>query len=124
MSLELRGLDRLLGTIDRTLGRLGKESGAPRALYNVGELWMTVSKTRTPVRFGVLKGSGHVTQPEQVGTSWQVRLVFGGPAAPYAKIVHENLKAHHAVGQAKYLESVVSERKSGLAREVAALMRT
>jgi hypothetical protein len=61
--------------------------------------------------------------PETQGKQIQVRLVFGGPAAPYAAIVHENLTAHHPVGQAKYLESVALERRPGMGKEVAGFMK-
>ena len=48
------------------------------------------------------------------------KLVFGGPSADYAAAVHENLTAKHRVGQAKFLESVVKERRGRLAQELAA----
>ena len=56
------------------------------------------------------------------GKEISVRLVFGGPAARYAAFVHENIKAHHDVGQSKYLESVVLERRHQLTKEVAAFV--
>ena len=46
-------------------------------------------------------------------------LVFGGSSVDYAAAVHENLSAAHNVGQAKYLESVVMERRGRLAQELA-----
>ena len=117
----LKDLTRLRATIERKVGRLVKDP-AGRALRSVGEVWMTEAKKRTPVDTGVLRSSGHVRGPEKVGTSWQVTLVFGGPAASYAAIVHENLSTRHPVGQAKYLESVVAERRAGLSREVAGFL--
>ena len=35
---------------------------------------------------------------------------YGGSAAPYALVVHENLFAYHPHGQAKYLEAPVNQR--------------
>ena len=35
---------------------------------------------------------------------------FGGPAADYAIYVHEDLSAHHPVGEAKYLENAVEAK--------------
>lgn len=99
-----------------------KKDGA-RAMYTVGEVWMTEAKRRTPVRWGFLRGSGHVTQPREIGQYIEVRLVFGGPSAPYAGIVHENLTAYHHVGQAKFLESVVVERKKDLGEALVAEMK-
>ena len=34
---------------------------------------------------------------------------FGGPAAPYAVFVHEDLSARHATGAAKFYESALLE---------------
>ena len=117
----LRDLTRLRATMERKIGALVKDPAA-RALRSVGEVYMTEAKKRTPVDTGVLRSSGHVRGPEKSGDTWQVRLIFGGPAAKYAAQVHENLTAHHAVGQAKYLESVILEHRKTFTREVAAMM--
>lgn len=118
----LKDISRLTATMERKLGRLAKEPGG-RALRSVAEIWMTEAKKRTPVDTGVLRSSGFVQGPKFVGGgTWEVRLVFGGAAASYAAAVHENLTARHAVGQAKYLESVIVERKPRLAQEVATML--
>ena len=36
-------------------------------------------------------------------------IEVGGPAAPYAVVVHEDLEAFHPTGQAKYLESTIMQ---------------
>ena len=120
-SVELKNFNRLVATIEKKFGALAGDP-AGRALRSVGEVWMTMAKKRTPVQFGVLRSSGHVVGPVRIGKDWQIRLVFGGPSAPYAKAVHENLSARHHVGQAKFLESVVVERKGNLGKEVAVMM--
>ena len=118
----LQDLAKFRGVMEKRLGSLVKGPAA-RALRSVGEVYMTAAKKRVPVDFGVLRSSGHVVGPEDgLNGAIQVRLVFGGPAAPYAAIVHENLKARHATGQAKYLESVVLEHRSTFTREIAAMM--
>ena len=117
----LKDLTRLRTTIERKVGILVKDPAA-NALRSVGEIWMTEAKKRTPVDTGVLRSSGHVQGPFKDGDSWVIRLVFGGPAAPYAVFVHERLDLKHPVGQSKYLESVVQERSGKLSRDVAALM--
>jgi len=111
---------RLRGKLEKKLGGLTKAPLA-KAVRSVGEIWMTEAKKRTPVDTGVLRSSGHVQGPTVVGNDIQVRLVFGGPAATYAVAVHENLTAHHTVGQAKYLESVIVERRGRFAKEVFAM---
>jgi hypothetical protein len=52
-----------------------------------------------------------------------VRMAFGGPAAPYAIKVHEDLEAFHRVGQAKFLESVLLESAPHLAQRVSRRIR-
>ncbi|HAM42170.1 MAG TPA: hypothetical protein DCP69_12810 [Candidatus Omnitrophica bacterium] len=123
VSLELKNFNKLHATIERKFGALTKDKSA-RALRTIAEVEMTEAKKRTPVDTGVLRSSGLVIGPEQVGGVWQVRMVFGGPAAPYAAAVHENLEAFHKVGQAKYLESVMLELRPYFAARLAAAMRS
>jgi hypothetical protein len=47
-------------------------------------------------------------------------LAFG---TDYAVYVHENLQAHHPVGQAKFLESAMTEAAPTLAERVAARVK-
>jgi len=56
-----------------------------------------------------------VNDPIIGDTAASVRLGFGGPAAPYAVLVHEDLTKRHKVGQAKYLEIPLKARLSGMA---------
>lgn len=90
---------------------------ADAALYMEGERIMTISKRLVPVDTGALRSTGQVTHPEREGTSVQVTLGYGGVAGNgenvgYALPVHENLAAHHKVGQAKYLEQPLTEETS------------
>lgn len=89
--------------------KVRKEAG--KALYLVGELWMAEGvKPRTPVDTGALRSSLFVDGPDFTSKVIEVSLNAGGPSAPYAWFVHENLDAHHDVGQAKYMESYIFER--------------
>jgi len=109
---------RLNARIQTRIGRLTKAQ-VP-ALRGIGEAWMTEAKQRTPVDTGALRASGSVTGPTAGGTTASMRLIF---AASYARAVHENLTAHHRVGQAKYLESVILEHRRTFARELADAMK-
>jgi hypothetical protein len=73
------------------------------------EVDATEAKERTPVDLGTLKGTVHVTGPTEQGDTIVTAIVAGGPAAPYAIYVHEDLEAFHKVGQAKFIESVIRE---------------
>lgn len=79
-----------------------------------------LSMELTPVLTGALKGS-HVTElPVIENNEVAVTLKVGGPAAPYAMYVHENLDARHDNGQAKFLESAILAYKDDFVPNVAA----
>jgi hypothetical protein len=60
---------------------------------------------RTPKKWGVLRGSGYVTHPN----NGSVTVGFGGPASAYAWVQHENMDFNHTVGGPKYLSNAVRE---------------
>lgn len=109
-------------TIGPKLAALQQRSVAALAagMYQEALAIMRDSQTNyCPVDTGNLKNSGHVEFPKIDGTNVSVRMGYGGAAAPYAAIVHENPRAgktggvspsgrkykHWArVGQWKYLE--------------------
>ena len=90
-----------------------------RALYLETEIDAKEVKRRTPVRHGTLRGSVHVQGPDRRWRTISTLIVAGGPAAPYAVYVHENLEALHKVGQAKFLESVILESRPYITQRVA-----
>lgn len=79
------------------------------------ESMMTVAKKRTPVDTGTLRASGRVYRSKEV-KNFTVVLGFH---THYALYVHEDLQAHHPVGQAKYLESAVADGLGALEKRVA-----
>ncbi len=105
------------------------------ALYREGTRIMNRSKSEfVPVDTGNLRGSGYVSLPEIEGSSVSVEIGYGGAAAPYAAVVHENPRAgrtggvspqgkkykHYAqVGQWKYLEQPVNEARDGFNQRIA-----
>lgn len=118
LTVELRGIDAL----QRRLARLGTE--APRAvaagLLEEAETIATRSAELVPVDTGTLRSSQHVTPPETRGGVTEVQIAYGGPAAPYALAVHEDLTARHPVGQAKYLEQPATEALRGMVERLGA----
>jgi hypothetical protein len=115
--MTVEGMDRVIARLERLAQRFPDEVG--NALRAEAEIEMTEAKKRTPVKTGALRGSGHVTGPERSWRDIAVVLSFGGPAAPYAVRVHEDLTAFHRVGQAKFLESVLRESEPYMAARVA-----
>ena len=118
------------------LEKWGRES--PQALKSAmlleGEAALTKMKRRTPVKTGALKASGRVRVRTGgrdakgrfvAGTSRSPEIVwsFGGSAIDYAWFVHENLRAHHPVGQSKYVESVLAEARSHIVDRIATRYR-
>lgn len=114
----------LQAALDATERDFAREAGA--ALREEAEIEMTEAKRRTPVLTGALRASGHVTGPTAAADGVEVKLAFGGPAAPYALAVHENMEAFHANGEAKFLERTLNESvphmAGRLARRIAARM--
>lgn len=98
-------------------------SQTAEALYAETELMATEVKSRTPVDTGTLRAGIHVTGPEMDGRTIRTAIVAGGPSAPYALHVHENLTAHHPVGGAKFLESVLDENRTTLLGRIAARVK-
>lgn len=82
----------------------------------------TEVKKRTPVDKGTLRGTVHVVGPVREGKRIYTLIACGGPSAPYAVYVHENLEAFHKVGQAKFLESVIMESRAYMGARVAKRM--
>jgi len=97
-------------------------SGGPAAasaLYQEAELIMTAAKTDyVPVDTGTLRASGFVELPTVTERGATIQFGFGGAAAPYAVVVHEDLTKRHTVGQAKYLELPLKARLAGMAAVV------
>lgn len=96
---------------------------AQGALYQFGESVMTEAKVLCPVDTGNLRASGHVQAPRIENGDILVTLGFGGPAASYAIVVHEDLTARHTTGQAKYLELPLLQNAPKLKGFVAAAIK-
>ncbi len=105
-----------------------------KALYHEASGIIAQSQPLVPVETGALRASPFVKDPERDGTVIEVAFGYGGPAAKinpktgestdaYAIFVHENLEAHHPVGQAKYLEQPFDAAKSGQAGRIVDHMR-
>jgi hypothetical protein len=79
-------------------------------------------KTRTPFLTGALRESGHLKAAVVDRTGVSITIAFGGPRAPYATFVHEQLRPHD-IGRAKFLESTVVESARFMAVRVARRIR-
>lgn len=114
--VQVKGLANLRKKLSKIKVDTDFEIG--RALYLEGERIMMVSKHLVPVDTGVLRNTGHVAPLEKDREGWLVMLGYGGPAAPYAKHVHERTNVPHKVGQAKYLETPAVEAEADMPRRI------
>ena len=125
-------LTRVDDTIIATL-RAKKEKlsqNVRRALFEEAKIELAEMKRRTPVWNparpvpkghipGSLRQSGRL---EDLTTEapFEVSFVFGGYRdVDYALWVHEDLEAHHAIGEAKFITSVLNESRPFMARRLA-----
>lgn len=119
---NVRGAGNVIRNLQKAQERM--VNAVATGLYLEGNNHMGISKRRVPVDLGALKGSGYVTLPEVTATDVTVELGYGGPAKKYAIVQHERLDYNHPDGgQAKYLESVVDERRNSILSNVAALAK-
>jgi len=92
ITVEIKGTRELQRTLEKLGERALAEAG--KALYAEAELVMTESKRQCPVDTGALRSTGHVELPKYSGNKVTVQMGYGGPAAPYADIVHEGYGPH------------------------------
>ncbi len=103
VKVTLRGDKQLAARLRKAKKSLAKAMDS--AMHNIAEDVMADSKTNyVPVKDNALRSSGKVGAVRRVGNDIIVELGFGGAAAKYAWVQHENLDYAHKVGQAKYLE--------------------
>ena len=121
-SFKLKGLKEF----DKTLSKIEKRLTGKvieKHLFQEGEGIMAQSKQIVPVDLGTLRSSGHVQLPVRRGNQIIVTLGYGGPAAPYAVKVHEDLQAFHKVGTAKYLSLPFKQAARGIPNRLATRLK-
>jgi len=92
-----------------------------------------------PVDKGTLRKTGHVRLPQETANTLEVTMGYGGPAARYAALVHENPRAGKTgglspsgrryktwakVGQWKYLEQPFNEETATFVQELTAVIKS
>lgn len=99
------------------------DKATPDAIYEIAEEIMTDVKSSRPGAgvprdLGNLANTGKVFGPNDRG---EVRLVFGGTAAPYAVVQHERLDFRHEKGEARYLVRGLERWEPGESQAITAL---
>lgn len=117
--MRLHGATQLARKLRRAAS--GGSEAIAGVLTREAEAVITAAKQQyVPVETGALRASGFVAPPHVSGHRVAVVMGFGGPSAPYALIVHEDLTKRHPVGSAKYLEIPFKARVAGMPAVVAA----
>lgn len=119
--IQIVGVDALLQNYAVSEDRI--QQALMVALREIGEELMTAAKQLCPVRYGALRASGLAHAVERDGDSLREVLSFGNDAVDYAIYVHENLNAHHNVGQAKFLEQPIMDAATSLTDRIAESLR-
>lgn len=119
-TIEISGMDKLI----EKLGAMGPKvkKAAETELYQIAEEVMANSKEIVPVDKGTLMSTGHVDPPVETDKGASINMGYGGPAAPYALAVHENLdpRVHwtRPGSGPKYLERPLEEMKPNITPRV------
>ena len=138
ITFKLKGSKSLASKLEKYTEAASEE--VKRTLVSEAEGIMSESKEKfVPVMTGALRGSGFVEPPKVQGGNMSVTLGFGGPAAPYAVIVHENprsgkpggkspggemYKNFSRVGQWKYLEVPFNKRSKNVGSKIASNIKS
>ena len=98
ITFKLKGVGNLSKKLEKYTKLASEET--KRTLFMEAEGIMAESKEKfVPVMTGALRGSGFVEPPKVQGGNMSVTLGYGGPAAPYAVVVHENPRAGKTGGR-------------------------
>ena len=116
MSVEFEGAEEMQRTLRRIADSVPDQ--AEDALKQEAEVLAAQARDRAPVLTGALKDSIRVGKTTRSGGDISVPIIAGGPSAPHAAAVHEDLDAQHSNGQAKFLEQPVMEAAGSLVRKL------
>ncbi len=115
MSLDLSGF---LKGMDE--GRKLQLAAAQRAVDVFAEHVIGDAQQLAPVDTGALQASGTTLPIESEGDSIVKEIGFN---TDYAAAVHENMVAHHDIGQPKYLTTALDQNASKLGPFIAAKVK-
>lgn len=126
---EVQGWQRLMLLLSRS--RRQAALIAAQALYQEALVIFGRAQRYTPVRFGILRSSGHIKPPVIFGDHAEVLIGYGGAAAPYAYWVHERVTnratgkeiRHKSPTRARFLATAVEESASTLDARLSRRMR-
>lgn len=115
---SFRSLDQFDARCNVAISKLG--TGSRKALVEACEHILEESMMQVPIDTSTLMDSAFYEITGYWRTGWYANIGYGGngdpinpktgkPASSYMVKVHEDLKAYHPIGKAKYLEDPVRE---------------
>ncbi len=85
------------------------------ALYKEAATIFEESQDEVPLDTGNLRASGKLGLPQVQGNELVVEISYGGAAADYALVVHEDMERNYRNGKkSKYLEDPAKRRLEGM----------
>ncbi len=120
VKVQLEGSELMIAKLRLISHQFPEEVKRAGTVYGARRLALMVE--RTPKKTGALAGSGRFTvRLGKVGGAPNVAVTwtFGNSKVVYARRVHEDLKAKHSNGQAKFAESVIIDGQSTALPELA-----
>jgi hypothetical protein len=118
--VQVTGLKEIASAFEKSKGAV--RDAMATGVWAVAQNTLTRAKQKVPVDTGALRSSGTVdpATPPKAGQLVEITAGFGGPAAPYAIVVHERTDIAHREGEAKFLETALQEELAGPAWETIA----
>ncbi|MBC8587108.1 HK97-gp10 family putative phage morphogenesis protein [Paratissierella segnis] len=111
MGIKLEGFVEFTNKLNKSISQVSDV--VEDALLDCGNDLQQKSVDITPKDTGTLRGSAF-TEAENTSKP----SVIVGFDEEYAIFVHENLEAHHPVGQAKFLEQPLNENKDKYVKHI------
>lgn len=111
--------NKIITGVDFTIAAVGKQQQVVlgtilEGLKAQAELALVLANYYVPKDTHALEESGHIESGGR-GLSAYARLMYGGPDAPYALYVHENLMSFHEPPTcAKWIERALKELKKAM----------
>lgn len=112
--IHITGLTEVEANINRLIRN--NWTDAKKGLLKEANIILNQSIRQTPCEFGDLRRSGTVEETKDTKREYEVTIGFN---ESYAAAVHENLNAHHDIGNAKYLEDPLMARVDDIPKNIA-----
>ena len=94
------------------------ENALDAGLYAVGNNILAKSNETAPIDTGVMRGSAYATLPKD----HEVEIGYGGPAAKYVIVQHEDTRLRHKPGEAaKFLQNALNIASATYVQDVQAV---